>query len=283
MIRAVRSLLMLSLLVVLGAAVPPAAAQDSPHAPIPPAGIGVETLFEAAFPAETIPAENPRVYFVRQRYLPGAIFDRPAIPAAEYVLSGSLVVRSAGRVVVQRGSAGARQPVEEIAPGSEATVGAGDAAVYLSNGAAQTVRNSESTPAITLKVIVVTATEAAGALPRAFAPYILGHLSTFDWKRSALPVGPMRVRVERLTAAPGASVPRSTTELPVLRFVEAGQLTWAIETPATLLAPMLAAVHFRRGQAVPYQRQPDGWHILLRSSGDEPLVLLVLTTMPAAG
>jgi hypothetical protein len=162
-------------------------------------------------------------------------------------------------------------------------IGAGDVAVYLSNGAAQTVRNPESTAAITLKVIVVTATEAAGALPRGLAPYILGHLSTFDWKRSALPVGPLRVRVERLTAAPGVAVPPSSSELPVLRFVEDGELAWAIETPATLLTPMLAAVHFRRGQAVPYQRQPDGWHILLRSSGDEPLVLLVLSAMSAAG
>jgi hypothetical protein len=280
MIRAVRPLLTLSLLAVLGAVASPVAAQHSPRAPEHLAGIGVEPLFETVFPAETIPAENPRLYFVRQRYLPGAVFDRPAVPAAEYVAAGSLVVRSTGRVVVQRGDPGAEQPVEEIAPGSEVAVGAGDVAVYLSSGAAQTVRNPETTATITLKVIVVTATEAASALPRSFAPYIMGHLSTFDWKRSALPVGPLRVRVERLTAAPGVSVPRATTELPVLRFVEAGELAWAIETPATLLTPMLAAVHFRRGQAVPYQRQPDGWHVLLRSSGDEALVLLVLTATP---
>jgi hypothetical protein len=143
------------------------------------------------------------------------------------------------------------------------------------------VRNPETTPVISLKVIVVTATEAASALPRGFAPYILGHLSTFDWEHSDLPVGPLRVRVERLTAAPGVAVPPSPTELPVLRFVEAGELAWAIDTPATWLTPMLDAVRFRRGQAVPYQRKPDGSRILLRSSGDEPLVLLVLTAMPA--
>ena len=221
---------------------------------------------------------DPRLFFVRLRYRPGAVLDRPAVAAAEYVLTGSLVVRSSGRVVVQRG--GSEAETEDIDPGEVATIGPGDVAVSLTPGAAQTVRNPGTAPATTLKVLVIAGREAGNALPYGFATYILGHLAADDWRRSALPVGPLRVRVERLTAAPGIHAPLPASALPVLRYVETGELHWAIEAPATLLAASPPTTVFRRGQSLPWQPQPPDRGLLLHSSGEEPLVLLVVTLEP---
>jgi hypothetical protein len=68
--------------------------------------------------------------------------------------------------------------------------------------------------------------------------------------------------------------------MPVLRFIDAGELAWTIQSPAELLAPASGFIFFGRGQAVPYQRLPDGHRLLLHSSGDEPLELLVLRATP---
>ena len=283
MIAAARSplilLVLLSVHAVLGANARPVAARDVAS---PAPGLVIETLLETAFPGETIPEREPRIFFVRLRYRPGATFDQPAVAAAEHVVSGSLVVRSRGEVVVHRGSpgSGSDAAVEALAPGREATLAPGDVAVSLTPGAAQTLHNPGATTATTLKVLVVATSETAGALPRGFATYVLGHLSTRDWQRSALPVGPVRVRVERVTAAPGMHAPLAATALPTLRYVDAGELEWAIESPATLLAPMPPTVRFRRGQTIPYQPQPAGRQWLLHNSGDEPLVLPVLSVMP---
>jgi hypothetical protein len=263
-----------------GSPAPLAAAHEALPAP-PAPDLSVETLFETAFPADAVPARDPRIFFVRLRYARGAVFDRPAVAAAEYVVAGSLVVRSAGRVVVQRDSASLDPAAEEIAPGRETTLGPGDVAVFLTPGAAQTVRNPGTAPATTLKVLVTAGREAGNALPHGFATYILGHLSATDWQRSPLPVGAVRVRVERVTFAPGASAPVPSLSLPVLRYVAAGELQWAVETPATWLAASPPIAIFRRGQSLPWQPQPPGSRLLLHSSGDEPLELLVLSMTPA--
>lgn len=273
-------MLVLAAAVALGAAAAPLAARDVLPAARPPSGFVVETLFAAAFPREAIPERDPRLFFVRLRYGPGAVLERPAVAAAEYVVAGSLVVRSAGRVVVQRGASSPEPAAVEIDPGREATIGPGDVAVSLSPGAAQTVHNAGTAPATTLKVLVTAGREAGNALPHGFATYILGHLSAPDWRRSPLPAGAVRVRVERLTAAPGSHAPLPSSDLPVLRYVEAGELRWAVEAPATLLAGSPPTTVFRRGQSLPFEPLPAGHRLLLHSSGEEPLVLLVLSMAP---
>lgn len=255
----------------------------------PPAGVATELLLEAALPAANLPpAGEAWVAFQRSTLPPGGAQDYPyGGPGdsvfAEVVLQGTLAVTSEGPLVIVR-DAGAQ---EEVPPNTEAVLGPGDVAIWLDNEAVSLRRNPGDVPAVELgvgfysTVAPSTPPPPEGTLPADAQYEDFAALSPDEWGETGLAGGAVRARIERVTVAPGASLPPSAEADPVLRYVEAGELEWAVELPGAAATPAVRPLRLRAGQGLPWTPLAEGRLVVLRSVGDEPLVMLVLTLGPA--
>ena len=193
----------------------------------------------------------------------GAEQAPPSI-AADVVLSGEYSVRSEGRLQVRRAAG-----LEEVPPGTEATVRAGDVVIYVENQAAQILRNSRDEVARAISFGVFSSAPPAGVS--------VGTVSREDWERSGLAGQDLTVSVERLTLPPGASVPAYVPDVrsPRIFIVVEGLAHWAIIAPDRVTPP--SAIPYRPDQAIWFRTLIEGEQVQLRNDEDQPLVLLQVT------
>lgn len=197
--------------------------------------------------------------------------DAPPSIAADVVLAGEYTVRSDGRLLVQRGAR-----LEEVTPGTVATVRPGDAVIYVENQAAQLMRNpgDEEAKAISFGVY-------SSAPPSEFTT---GPVSQEDWERSGLAGQDLVVSVEQLTVPPGASLPPFTPDVhaPQIFAVVEGMAHWAIIAPDR--ATPRSAATFIHDQVIWFRALAEGEHWQVRNDEERPLVLLQVTVRadPAA-
>jgi hypothetical protein len=202
----------------LGAAPAAVAQEASPVA----AETTVEPLFATTVPAEALPTGENRILNIWQETIhPGVTATFPAErlaccpgPLVDHVLVGELTVRVEGPLRVARaGSAATPGPVEEVAPGTEVVLRAGDTALYdqalpveYANHGAEPVQLVGGGLFIGRGVVrpsglIVNNHDVLRPLP-------------------PLPAGPVTFVLERVTLPPSATLPGPPTG--VLRIVTSG-------------------------------------------------------------
>jgi hypothetical protein len=235
----------------------------------PDAEITTEAVTTVQLPADAIPP-LPAVFDVWQwRLIPGQElrFEAEELPpsiAADVVLAGENSVRSEGRLQVRRAAG-----LEEVAPGTEVTVGTGDVVIYVENQAAQLVRNSGDEDVRAISFGVFSAAPPAGLS--------VGPVSQEDWERSGLAGQNLTVSVERLTVPPGASVPAYVPDVrsPRIFIVAEGVAHWAILAPDRATPP--SPISYYQDQVIWFRTLHEGDQLQLRNDADQPLVLLQVT------
>ena len=246
----------------------------------PGAAITTEEVARISLPAAAIPSPPAMVDVWMWSLSPGqeiafAAGELPPSIAADVLFSGEVTVHSDGRLQVQR-----TQGVEEVSPSIDVTLGAGEAVIYVDNQAAQTVRNAGDTAARAISFGVFST-----APP---SPLSIGPVSPEDWERSGLAGHDLVVTVERLTVAPGASLPAFTPDVhaPRVFAVAEGVAQWVpiAADAATATRP----VSFRRDWVMWFRILGAGEQLQVRNNEDQPLVLLQVTVSadssgPAAG
>jgi len=235
----------------------------------PGTGITTEAVKTVQLPAEVVP-ELPAIFdawvwsLIPGEELRFGAEQAPPSIAADVVLTGEYTVRSEGRLQVQRDAG-----LEEVPPGTEVTVGAGDVVYYVENQAAQILRNSRDEVARAISFGVFSSAPPAGVS--------VGTVSQEDWERSGLVGQDLTVSVERLTVPPGSSVPAYVPDVhsPRIFIVAEGLAHWAIVAPETATPP--SAIPYRPDQAIWFLTLHEGEQIQLRNDEDQPLVLLQVT------
>jgi hypothetical protein len=233
------------------------------------AAITTEVLAEIRLPAAALPP-SPAIVDVWLATLgPGQAlaFPTDASPPSivvDVVLSGSLTVRSNGRVQIQRA-----EGFEEVAPTTVVTIHPDEAVIYVDNQAAQAFRNPsrEMLTAISFGIF-------SAAPPSTFTQ---GAVSQEDWDRSGLAGQDLTVSVERLTLPPQGSLPAFVPDVqrPRIFVVAEGVAHSAIIAPGE--ATPTAAIPFAAGETIGFQTLDPGEQRHLRNDEDQPLVLLQVT------
>jgi hypothetical protein len=267
-----RSFALLVIVPMLVGSVAPVVAQEA--TPVSPrAEITTEALATVRLPATAIPS-LPAVFDVwLWRLIPGqeirvATNELPPSIAADVVLAGEYTIRSAGRLQVQRGAG-----LEEVPPGTEVTVRAGDVDIFVENQAAQIGRNEGDELSQAIGFGVFSAAPPAGL---SVAP-----VSQEDWERSGLAEQDLLVSVERLTVPPGSSLPPYVPDVhaPRIFVVAEGVAHWGSLGPERATPP--AGVPFVRGQTIWFRTLDAGEQLQLRNDEDQPLELLQVTVSAA--
>ncbi|MDF3040513.1 MAG: hypothetical protein K0Q71_3219 [Thermomicrobiales bacterium] len=230
-----------------------------------------EPIATVSLLAEAMPA-LPAIFDAwTGRLAPGESLEFPSYEpsvsiAADVVVEGEYAAQSEGRMQLQRGGA-----IEEVEPGTEMSLGMGDAVVYVENAAAQQMRNpgDTETRVVTFGVFSV-------------APPVLeypGVVSRTDWERSGLAESDVAVTVERVTIPAGGRLalePDSTA--PRFYAVHEGTVEWALTQPDG----QMPVLRFFPGQMIRFRALDEGQMLELRNPGAEPVVLLQLTLGPSA-
>jgi hypothetical protein len=182
---------------------------------------------------------------------------------ADVVLGGELVVRSEGRVRVQR-AAGR----EDVPPNTTVTVRPGEAVVYVDNRAAQSFRNPGPGTLTAISFGVFSA-----APPSTFTA---GAVDQADWARSGLVGHDLTVTVERLTMPPGASLPAFAPDVraPRVFAVAEGAARSVVVAPTGEASP---AGRFGPVQVIGFRTLGEGEQLEVRNAGIRRLVLLRVT------
>jgi hypothetical protein len=123
-----------------------------------------ESLLAIEIAAEWLPPGQTTTQLIRIVIDPGVTTTRPPgnFPAGvriDYVVTGSYTVQSDGALMVMRG-AGERASAEEVAPGTDVLLAAGDAVIHQDNAAGQVFGNPGTEPAVVLFAVI-----AASSLP----------------------------------------------------------------------------------------------------------------------
>jgi hypothetical protein len=249
----------------VAAATPEAPTGPSGAVGTPSAGVRSEVLLEATIPAAVLPTGPAYAELWRSTWAPGDEAEypdwHPAVSVqVETVFAGEYGARSDADIIAWRNG-----QFEDIPPGEEVVLSAGDAAIYLDNAANQWVRNAGTTPA-EVATFIITASED-----------LVGPNLGVDWEGAGLSGQDVAITIERQTVAPGDALPAFTpnpTE-PTLRIVEAGELAWVFTYPDNRGAT--PALRFGQGAIVPFAAPVEGGQLMLRNPGTTPLELLTLT------
>jgi hypothetical protein len=233
------------------------------------AGITTEVLAVVRLPAVAVPPPPAIVAVWIATLAPGEAlaFGTGASPpsiVADVVLGGELVVRSAGRLWVQR-AAGR----EDVPANTAVTVRPGEAVVYVDNRAAQSFRNPGRGTLTAISFGVYSA-----APPSTFTA---GPVSQADWERSGLAGHDLVVTVERLAMPAGASLPAFAPDVraPRVFAVAAGAARTVIVAPTGEDPP--TAERFGLGQVIGFRTLGEGERLQVRNAAIRPLVLLRVT------
>jgi hypothetical protein len=259
--------LLLTLLLLVRVPVTSRAQEATPVSP--DAAITTEVLATIRLPATANPA-LPAIFDVwLWRLTPGEELrfttedSSPSI-AADVVLEGAYTVESEGRLQVQRTTG-----LEEVPSGTDVTVRAGEAVIYVENQAAQTLRNTGDEASQVLSFGVFSATPSTGVQ--------VGPVGQEDWARSGLAGQALTVRVERLTLPPGASLPAFVSEVraPRILAVADGVALRTIVSPGAVTPRPARAFGQDEVMWLRSLSEGDEWHV--RNDEDRPLVLLQVT------
>jgi hypothetical protein len=172
----------------------------TPVASAPP----VETLVTTTFPADIIPTTTSRSFLIWHATIaPGTEVAIPAElvaccpgPQIEHVVSGELTLRVEGPLQVVRAAAnGTPVPIEEVAPGTEVVLRAGDTALYALELPVK-YDNSGTAP-----VHLVASGLFAGSPPTPPADYAIDSFQE-RYPAPPLPPGSLVVTLQQATLAP---------------------------------------------------------------------------------
>jgi quercetin dioxygenase-like cupin family protein/predicted ester cyclase len=186
---------------------------------------------------------------------------------------------------------GSSEATREVSPGSDLTLAAGDVLV-LPPSTRYELRGAGDEPT---RALVINLDQAAPLVGRSDPAYPETSPSetavAIDRQRLAggtsavLPPGRVTVAVGRTTFAPGAGIPAHQTVGATLVYVEAGSLHLRTEAGASwvTLGPNDASSDRAEASLVAGDGAlvPPGATATLRNLGDEPLVALVVTIVPA--
>jgi hypothetical protein len=231
--------------------------------------ITTEEWARISLPATTIPPPPAMVDVWLWTLSPNqeiafAVEELPPSVAADVLLSGQVTVHSDGRLQVQRA-----QGVDEVSPGTEVTIRAGEAVIYIDNQAAQSVRNTGEDEARAISFGVFST-----APP---ATRTIGPVGTEDWERSGLAGHDLLVTVERLTLEPGASLLAFTPDVHAPRiFAVTEGVAHAVLLSADAATPSRPVSHYR-DTVIWFRGLGPGERLQLRNDADRPLELIQLT------
>jgi hypothetical protein len=201
-----------------------AAASQTAQTGTPPAGSASRIVFSATLPADVLPTGPAVVGLLRFTLGPGAsvtypVGSSPPSVAFEVIGAGTYGVTSGGRLLVVRAAAVATPGAGQmIPPGTEVTLGPGDAVVYLDNDeAVQTVRNlgQETVVGLSAGIFSTATTTAQPVVTGDYQADFLGSLPETAW--SAIPAGPVAVTLSREPLA--ADAPEPTPAAGTLQIV----------------------------------------------------------------
>jgi hypothetical protein len=203
--------------------------------------------------------------------------------SVEMVLEGAYAVRVDSLIrVIRAGGA-----VEEFAAGAEALLGPGDAVLYLDASAAQRFHNPDAIDTVVVGVSVIAALDNERGVSQDGATgvllYPLGRIDAATWAQAGFVAGPFSITLQRVTVAPGGTLPPADTSVPTMRYIESGSLTWV--TAGTEATPPGSAgtIVFASRQYVPWMPSEPDRPPVLRNDGAGPLAVLELTISPAEG
>jgi hypothetical protein len=235
-------------------------ADDATPAVSPTAGgVTVEDLYAFSLPASAVPDAVGGAAFLRFTVAPGTSFDfsvtcwvSPAVDAW-YVEAGSFAIRPAAPATLVRAASGSGAPGEAVAAEEEVVLGPGDLLVYVGLPPVPGAFRNLGPEPVSGLVFGVWGTEVAACPPSGMVEPWLEYLDGSMW---TLPLGPLAVALQRVTLAPGASIP----------------------LPAAAPGGTLAFHHVEAGSPT---EEGAGATRRLANTGDEPLVALILTIDPA--
>ncbi|HEU0114609.1 MAG TPA: hypothetical protein VFQ80_08030, partial [Thermomicrobiales bacterium] len=272
--------------------------------PAADAGFSSQSLLDIVVPAGTLaqPTTGTDIWLFSHYVVKAG--DRVAYPddcaapdfVVRYVLAGVYTVRPTGPLeVIRNAAAGANATRETVAAGQMATLRAGDALVYRNTTNDRFAGFSNPGPGqLDLLEWEWLDNDCLGSIPPGL------DLQWDEWTRwdastqSNLFFDPTRaftLRFRRMTAAPGATLPQNGPDgpgflppgMPGLEVgaAEAGNVRVENNLPnPNVLSP--ASTFYPRGGMVAGSSQlPVGTARAIRSAGDRPLLLYVLTVMNA--
>ena len=196
--------------------------------------IAAKLRFQIELEAGALPPPPAFLRLVRITLDPGATSPAHTHPGPEFGLieSGVVTVEVDGPALVKQRSAGPDDPYEDARQGEAFSLDPGDQIAYLP-GTTIEFSNEGEEPVEILALVILTAAEGrpplidyAGEDPTEDAfngvtSQILG-----DGIATALPSGPSRIAIDRLTLAEGQSLPGSRN--PVLFSLVAGDLDFTV-------------------------------------------------------
>jgi hypothetical protein len=257
-----------------------------------PGGIIDTPLIEATFTADELPSGEKEALYYQLTIPPGASLPYLGAPfcgcrtetitegvGAEVVQSGAYTLRLEAPLRVQR--AGSTRPGEEIPAGTEVTLAAGDAVLYLNYAAPGDIRNVGAEP-MTLIGVAIFATEESGVplppLPPEVQATLLTHSGSPDWE--TFPPGPLHVALRQVTLPPGTSIgPYHPVGLQAL-WIESGPLLHSF-LRAGENEPHGRPLTHQTGSTAPFVQPSVGVREILASNDEQPAELLALIIEPA--
>jgi hypothetical protein len=272
---------------VLGGFVPGVVAQEgTPLAA--DATVTDETVFSWTVPADMLPPGDVEAVFYRLTLPAGTSLPLLAGPfcgcpgetiatgvGIEVVEDGTYALRLDASVTVIR--AGAE---DEIAAGTEVTLGPGDVARFPDYAAPGEIRNG-GTDAVSVLGLAILSQEATGTPVPDLPPEVVAEELTraipSDWR--TLPPGPVTVTLRRLTLPAGAELaPYEPVGLETMH-VEDGEVSLAFipagETEAS------RPLDYGSGRSAPFLSAQPGTRRIVMNDGDAPATILVVTVSPA--
>jgi hypothetical protein len=262
-----------------------------------PEGFAEEMLFRATFAADERPVGLTDGILYRLTMPPGTslsiltgmgcICPEGAADAGiglEIVESGSYAVRPDAPIWIQRG--GVSSPLREVPAREEVILGPGDIAIYHDYVAAADIRTMGDDPAVVTGFAIL---DLGTRLPHGDSGHLLGlppevegevlaNAIPDDWRE--FPPGPITATLRRVTLPPDAMLPPFPPASLEGVHIESGGIGWGFvrEGETQPRGPLMVR---RAGYNSPFTYAPPGVKRFLKTTGDEPAVLLVLTIEPA--
>jgi hypothetical protein len=259
-----------------------AIAQDA--TPVP--GVEVTPLYAITFPAGSLPPGNLELSLRTATYGAGSSdssYGDGLEPGFGVVLvtAGSWAIRAEGPLVVLRGPDG---QAEEVPPGTEVTLQAGDVLVYPRFDVHRSRRAVGDEEARVLSVVVVgRAGRATGSATPAVGDITVfqasGLLTGSERAVAGLEGGPVTLTLKRVTIAPNTALPPLVDATYTVRFVEQGRATVGILDAGTATPSSIVSV--TQYGSIHWVSPASGQALYLANETEDPLVLLEASLAPA--
>ena len=258
--------------------------------PTPTAAMERERLFIETFAGDSLPQGEKESVFYRLTLEPGAALPNPAGPfcgcggqsvvpgvGVEVVVSGSYGVTSDAPVWIRQEADG---PAEEVAPGTELTLGPGRIVIFPDYATSGAFRNSGDEPVVIFGVAILASEVSDGTpapdLPEGARAEQLSRVHPYDWEK--LSAGPVSIQLSRTVLPSGEAWPAAEIAGLETIHIETGQIDFGLIPRGEDEASSLMT--YRTGQTTAMLPLGPGVRRIIENSGDEPASLLVLSIVP---